>query len=215
MTAHLRNALLQAARSLGESGLSFGRSGNLSLRCGEGFLVTPSGIAYDRLQAAQLVHVNAEGHWQGDIAPSSEWPMHLALYRARPDLNALVHAHSRHATALACTRQGIPPFHYMVSAAGGHDIRCCGYALFGSEALAEEVVEAMQNRKACLMANHGQISGGVDIDSALHLAGEVENLAAQYILARQAGNVVLLSEAEMTVVIERFRRYGQVKTGCC
>ncbi len=208
--AHLRAQLLRTARALNDSGLNHGKAGNVSVRCGDGFLVTPSGIAYEQLEAGQLVHVDAYGHWAEGLMPSTEWSMHRGVYAAHPAVHAIVHCHPRHATALACTRQGIPPFHYMVAVAGGHDIPCCDYATFGTQALADAVAGALHDRKACLMANHGILATGSTLDSALNLATEVENLAAQYLLARQAGGIMLLSSAEMDAVIEQFRsHYGQ------
>lgn len=208
--ARLRASLLHTARSLSESGLTHGKSGNVSVRCGDGFLITPSGIAYDHLSSEQLVQVSLQGRWDSALAPSSEWHMHQRLYVARPDASALVHAHPLHATALACTRQGIPAFHYMVAVAGGRDIPCSGYATFGTAELADEVTRTLKHHKACLIANHGIMAMGRDLDSALRLAAEVENLAAQYILARQAGEVILLGDAEMDAVIAQFREhYGQ------
>ena len=208
--AALREQLLHTARSLNSTGLNHGKAGNVSVRCGEGFLITPSGIAYDKLTIQQLVPIDANGQWPKGVMPSTEWSLHAGIYREHADVQAIVHVHPRHATALACTRQGIPPFHYMVAVAGGHDIPCCGYATFGTEALAQEVARHLHDRKACLMANHGIVATGNTLESALNLATEVENLAAQYLLAKQAGEITLLNAAEMDAVIEQFRsHYGQ------
>lgn len=206
----LRAQLLRTARSLNDTGLNHGKAGNVSVRWGNGFLITPSGVAYEQLETTQLVLINAKGQWADGMMPSTEWSMHHGVYAAHPEIDAIVHCHPRHATALACTRQGIPPFHYMVAVAGGHDIPCCGYDTFGTEALAREVARHLHDRKACLMANHGIVATGNTLDSALNLATEVENLAAQYLLAKQAGDVVLLNADEMDAVIEQFRsHYGQ------
>ncbi|HEY9035295.1 MAG TPA: class II aldolase/adducin family protein [Pseudomonadales bacterium] len=206
----LRAHLLRTARALNSSGLNHGKAGNVSVRCGDGFLITPSGIAYEKLTTKQLVRVDANDQWADGLMPSTEWSMHRGVYAAHAEIQALVHAHPRHATALACTRQGIPAFHYMVAVAGGHDIPCCAYETFGTDALAHAVTKALSNRKACLMANHGLMATGADLDSALSLATEVENLAAQYLLAKQAGNMVLLTQTEMDAVMEQFRsHYGQ------
>ncbi len=208
--SRLRAQLLRTARALNSTGLNHGKAGNVSVRYEDGFLITPSGIAYEQLETSQLVFVNDRGQWAEGLMPSTEWSMHHGVYQAHADIHALVHCHPRHATAVACTRQGIPPFHYMVAVAGGHDIPCCGYETFGTQALADSVANALADRKACLMANHGIMATGTDLDSALNLATEVENLAAQYLLAKQTGDMVLLSPAEMDAVIEQFRsHYGQ------
>lgn len=145
----------------------------------------------------------------GTLRPSSEWPMHAAIYRARPDAQAIVHCHSRHATALACCGRDIPAFHYMVAAAGGDSIRCAPYALFGSGALAEHALTALRDRRACLLGNHGQIALGSSLEAALALAVEVEELAAQYGAALAIGEPRILDDAEMREVMRRFAGYGQ------
>lgn len=145
----------------------------------------------------------------GGLEPSSEWRMHAAIYAAHPEADAIVHCHSRHATALACCGRGIPAFHYMVAVAGGDSIRCAPYALFGSEELAQHAVAALDGRRACLLGNHGQIATGATLEAALSLAIEVEELAAQYLLALMAGEPRCLNEREMRAVTERFAGYGQ------
>lgn len=213
MTVHDgAEALAEAARTLAASGLTPALSGNLSVRSHHptGFLITPTGIRFDKLQTNDLVALNMDGGVRaGSRRPSSEYPLHAAIYRARPEAGAIVHTHSRAATALACTGRGIPAFHYMIAAAGGNDIRCASYATFGTGDLAAHTVKALIGRKACLMANHGVIALGTDIEAALRLAQEVESLAEQYILALQLGDVRLLSPAEMEEVHERFQTYGQ------
>jgi len=134
--------------------------------------------------------------------------MHTMIMKHRPDVSAIVHTHSRHATALACTGRPIPAFHYMVAVAGGEDIRCAPYASFGSQALSDHAVAALDGRKACLLANHGVIALGASVEAAFKLAGEVENLAAQYCQALAIGDVRILGQAEMREVIEKFRTYG-------
>lgn len=204
-----RAALAAAARQSAALGLNALASGNLSTRRGEGFLITPSGVPNDSLTAAQMVVVDLAGNARGTFKPSSEWRIHRDIYLARPEVGAIVHAHSPHAVSLACLRRGIPPFHYMVAAAGGKDIRCAAYATFGTQALSDAVLAALDGRRACLMANHGQIAIGASLDAALTLALEVEELCAQFWRARLMGEPVLLSDAEMDEVIERFRDYGQ------
>ncbi len=206
----LRQGVIDAACAMQESGLSPQRSGNVSVRSGDGFLITPTGMAYDALAPADVAYVAMDGSQPaGQRRPSSEWHMHQAIYAARPEAEAVVHAHSPFAVALACLREDMPPFHYMIAVAGGRDIRCADYATFGTEDLAHNAVTAIEGRKACLLANHGQLAFGDSLTSALELAHEVEDLCAQYWRARQIGDPVLLDDAEMDRVIAKFAGYGQ------
>lgn len=205
----LRAELAARAGEAARKGLNPGASGNLSVRLGGGFLVTPSGLPNETLTAEQMVCVDMDGSWAGALRPSSEWRFHRDIYRTRAEVNAVVHAHSPHAVSLACVRQDIPPFHYMVAAAGGRDIRCAAYATFGTQALSDHVLAALEGRRACLMANHGLVAVGGNLQAALALALEVEDLCAQYWRAKLMGEPVLLDDAEMDVVLERFRHYGQ------
>jgi L-fuculose-phosphate aldolase len=207
--SELRAALAETARQSARQGLNPGSSGNLSVRISDGFLVTPSGLANDTLQAGQMVGVDMQGQSNGNLKPSSEWRIHRDIYHARPEVNAVVHAHSPYAVSLACLRRDIPPFHYMIAAAGGKDIRCAGYATFGTQALSDNVLAALQDRRACLMANHGLVAVGASLDAALSLALEVEELCAQYWRASLMGEPVLLDDVEMDEVLERFKHYGQ------
>ncbi len=175
--AALRKALIACARRMNAIGLNHGRAGNVSLRSGEGLLITPSGMAYDDLKPVDIVWMDFDGKTRGARLPSSEWRFHCNILKARPQVNAIVHTHSVHATALACLKKGIPPFHYMVAAAGGADIRCAPYATFGTAALSRNVLKALEGRNACLMAHHGVIALGESLDKALNLALEVEKLA--------------------------------------
>jgi len=213
--AALRRAVIETALALGPADLGVNRSGNVSARWADGFLVTPTGVPYEALEPEDIAFVPLDGAApQGRLLPSSETPFHLAIYRARPELSAIVHSHSPHATALACTGRDVPPFHYMVAAAGGVSILCAPYATFGSEELSRHAVEALaEGRRACLLANHGQIACGASLPKALELAREVEMLARQYLLALQAGEPVLLDAAEMARVLEKFRTYGRQPQG--
>lgn len=205
----LREAVIAAALKMSRSGLSPGRSGNVSCRFGEGMLVTPSGLAYETLTPREIVFVAADGTAEKDAPkPSSEWRFHLAAYAARPDMNAVVHTHSLNATVLACAGRSIPAFHYMVALAGGNDIPLVPYATFGTVELAGHVARGLEDRAACLMANHGQIATGVSLESALELAFDVETLAAQYIKVLLLGGAVLLPDDEMERMVEKFRAYG-------
>ena len=207
--ADLRAALAKTARQTVRDGLNKGSSGNVSVRLRDGFLITPSGLPNDTLEPDQMVAVDMKGQASGSLKPSSEWRIHRDIYRARPEVTAVVHAHSPHAVSLSCLRRGIPSFHYMVAAAGGKDIRCAGYATFGTQALSDLILAALQDRRACLMANHGLVAVGASLDAAFALAVEVEELCAQYWRAKLMGQPVLLSDAEMDEVLERFKDYGQ------
>ena len=206
----VRLAVVSACRELASSGLTHGTSGNVSVRFDvRRFFISPTGMPYESLVPQDIALIDLDGRWAGPRQPSSEWRFHRDILQARPDIGAIVHTHSRHATALACTGRGIPAFHYMVAVAGGADVRCAPYCTFGSQELSDSAVVALSGRRACLLANHGVIAVGVDLPSALKLAGEVENLAAQYVTALALGNVQLLAEAEMQRVLEKFKTYGQ------
>jgi L-fuculose-phosphate aldolase len=206
----LRALLIDACRELTRRGLTHGTSGNVSVRCdARRFFVSPSGMDYETLQAEDVPLVDLDGHWFGRHRPSSEWRFHRDIFKSRRDVGAIVHTHSPRATALACTGRGIPAFHYMVAVAGGGDIRCAPYHGFGTQELSDAALTALQDRRACLLANHGVIATGADLPGAMALAAEVENLALQYSVALSLGQVSILDEAEMGRVVEKFRTYGQ------
>lgn len=205
----LRMQIVEAARRLNASGLSQGRSGNVSARCDGGFLVTPSGVAYERLGPADIARVADGGAASGPRPPSSEWRFHHDIYATRPEAAAIVHCHSSFATSLACLRRGIPAFHYEVAFAGGEDIRCAEYATFGTQALSDHALAALDGRRACLLANHGTIAFGPTLEAAFTLAEKVEALARMYWQALQAGEPAILDREEMARVVERFRDYGR------
>lgn len=206
-----RRAVIETAIAMSRSGLSPGRSGNVSCRWKGGMLITPTGMAYDTIKPRDIVFVTGKGTLLGKTLrkPSSEWRFHLAAYRARPDMNAVVHSHSLHATVLACAHKPIPAFHYMVAIAGGSDIPLVPYDTFGTQELAGHVASGLAQRNACLMANHGQIAIGKDLASALELAHEVEVLADQYAKVLALGEPHILPDEEMTRLLERFKSYGQ------
>lgn len=204
-----REQAVAALRRLDALGMNRGSTGNLSLRQGEGMLITPTGMGADELQPADLVRLGWDGTQRGAWQPSSEWHFHQAIYAARPDLHAVVHCHSVHATALACLRRELPAFHYMVAVAGGDSVPCVPYHLFGTDALSAAVALAMQSRDACLLANHGLVAAGPTLARALKVAQEIESLCETYLLALAVGEPVLLSRAQMAEVIERFRSYGK------
>ena len=206
----LRQALVRACRELTRRGLTYGTSGNISIRRdAESFFISPTGSVYEELEEADVPVLWFDGRWFGRRRPSSEWRFHRDLLQARADVGAIVHTHSRYATALACTGRGIPAFHYMVAVTGDIEIRCAPYHTFGSQELSDAVLETIQGSNACLLGNHGAIAMGADLAAALDLAGEVENLAAQYTAALTLGDVRILDAAEMWKVVEKFRTYGK------
>jgi L-fuculose-phosphate aldolase len=210
----LRREIVETAQMISTRGLSPGRSGNVSARFGSGMLITPTGMAYETLGAADIVFVDGDGAVMGDQRkPSSEWRFHLFAYDVRPDRHAIVHTHSLHATVLACVNKPIPAFHYMVAVAGGKDIPVVPYATFGTDELGQHVAEGLKERDACLMASHGQIAIGESLASALELAFEVETLAEQYykVLLLGATGVFpsVLTDEAMAEMVETFKTYGQ------
>ena len=205
----LRAEIIRTSLRMNELGINQGKSGNVSTRIENGFLVTPTGIPYEDTKPEQIVAMRMDGSHDGQVLPSSEWRFHRDIYAARSDICSIVHTHAAYATTLACMDRGIPPFHYMVAAAGGKNIRCAPYATFGSQELSDLAVDALQDRKACLLSHHGMIACGNSLEKALALAVEVESLARMYWQALQIGEPGLLSDAEMATVLEKFATYGQ------
>ncbi len=206
---NLRLAMVSGARSLSAQGLNRGSSGNIGVRLEASFLVSPSGVPAQELTADAMVELDFSGAAIGPGRPSSEWRFHRDILLARPEIGAIVHTHSRYATALACLQREIPAFHYMIAVAGGDSIRCAPYALFGTQELSDLALQALQARKACLIGNHGLIALGADLPAALALAVEVEALCAQYWSALQVGEPCLLSSSQMREVLEKFKGYGR------
>jgi L-fuculose-phosphate aldolase len=204
-----RAALIATAQAMQPAGLNRGTAGNVSVRHGEDFYITPTGMPYAALVAEDIPLMALDGSHSGRRKPSSEWRFHRDLYAARPEVGAVLHAHSPFAVSLACLRRAIPPFHYMIARFGGDTIRCADYAIFGSAELSAAALAAMTGRKGCLLANHGLLVAGHDLDEALALAIELEELCEQYWRASQLGQPVLLSSAEMAAVLEKFASYGQ------
>jgi len=208
--AWARQQVIDTAIAMSTSGLSPGRSGNVSCRWETGMLITPSGMHYEDLLPDDIVYVGAGGEVLPDTRkPSSEWRFHQAVYDTRDDAHAMVHTHSLNATALACAHRMVPAFHYMVAAAGGKDIPLVPYATFGTRQLSDHVTVGLRDRNACLMANHGQVAVGPSLEAALELAHEVETICAQYVKVLQLGEVRLLDDTEMDEVLSRFKTYGQ------
>ncbi len=207
-----RRLVIDFARKMNDQGLNQGTSGNVSVRVEDGFLLTPTGIAYEDLTIEDLVEVRHDGRVPGfQRTPSSEWRIHRDVYLARGEANAVVHAHPMFATTLAMLRRDIPAVHYMIAVAGGSTVRCSGYATFGTEELSRLALQALEGRKACLLANHGMLAVGKDLPEAFKIAREIEFLAAQYWRALQVGEPHVLDDAEMERVLEKFQTYGQQK----
>lgn len=204
-----RRAMVDAAMALSQQGLNRGTSGNIGVRLAHTFLVTPSGVPADELRPDLMVEMDFDGGVLGGGTPSSEWRIHRDVFAARSEVGAVVHTHSRYATTLACLHLEIPPFHYMVAAAGGDTVRCAPYALFGSQQLSDLALQALVDRKACLLGNHGMLALGASLRSALALAVELESLCEQYWSALQLGQPKLLTPNQMHEVMERFKTYGQ------
>ncbi|HTN49821.1 MAG TPA: class II aldolase/adducin family protein [Burkholderiaceae bacterium] len=211
----LRATVIAAALAMNAAGINVNKSGNVSARCTRGstrgFVVTPTAVPYSDLEPGDLVFVSASGDPAGQQAPSSEWRFHRDIYLARPEFGAIVHTHSAHATALACHGRGLPAFHYMVAVAGG-DVRCAPYATFGTQELSDQAVQALVERRACLLAHHGVVACGAGLDEALALAVEIEHLARIYLAACTLGEPPRLDAEEMARVIERFASYRPFTT---
>lgn len=212
--SNLSEQLLISSQKLVALGLNKGTAGNVSVRSAQGFLITPSGLSVDEMTPASMVKMQFDGSFEADDnfsskKPSSEWRFHRDILVSRPEVNAIVHTHSMFATTLACLHKDIPPFHYMIAVVGGNTIRCAPYALFGSQALSDNALTALIDRKACLLGNHGMIALGRDLDDALSVTAEVENLCEQYWRALQLGEPHILSDAEMREVFQQFKGYGK------
>jgi L-fuculose-phosphate aldolase len=205
----LRREMVRITKQLDELGLNRGTSGNLSARFRDGMLITPSGMGAEGLTQDDIVFVRMDGTSRGCWQPSSEWLFHRDILAQRGEFGAVVHTHSTAATALACLRLDIPPFHYMIALLGGDTIRCANYATFGTQQLSDNALLALEDRKACLLANHGMIAAGTDLAEAFRNTVEVESLSEMYLRALQAGGPVLLSAAEFRDAQSRFAGYGQ------
>jgi L-fuculose-phosphate aldolase len=204
----LRREIIESCIAMDRRGINQGTSGNISVRWEKGLLITPSGLAYDTMAPEDIIFLTMDGTPYGPHAPSSEWRFHRDIMKARKDVNAIVHAHPIHCTALAITGQEIPAVHYMIAAAGGAPIRCAAYATYGTAELSRNALSALEGRLACLLANHGAIACGVTLRKAYWLMSELEVLARQYIMARQGGTPLVLADEEIARVVEKFKSYG-------
>ena len=206
-----RKEVIKYSIKLNTTNLSPLRSGNISVRGiengVEGFLITPSGKKYDTLKEEDIVFVSSDGNHDSNLKPSSEWRFHKDIYLKKPDAKAIVHAHSTHASAVSAHGKDIPAFHYMIALAGGDSIKCAKYATFGTQELSDNIIDALENRKACLMSNHGQVAFGENLESAFELAEELENICHQYINTIKLGDPKILSSSEMDVILEKVKNY--------
>ncbi|MCB1883099.1 MAG: class II aldolase/adducin family protein [Geminicoccaceae bacterium] len=203
-----RGAIIESCLEMNRLGINQGTSGNISVRHGDGLLITPTSLPYDRLEPEDVVFLSPDGTPEGRHRPSSEWHFHLDIMRERPDVNAIVHAHPTYCTILAIMGLEIPPIHYMVAVAGGSNVRCAPYAIFGSKELSQNAVKALEGRQACLLEHHGAIAVGASLPKAMWLAVEVETLARQYHGCLPFGAPPLLSEEQIGAVIEKMAGYG-------
>ena len=204
----LRVEIVTQARRMNALGINQGTSGNISARWGDGMLITPSATPYEDMRPEQVAAMDFSGTWQGDFKPSTEWRFHLDILRARPDAQAVVHTHATFCTALSITRREIPACHYMIALFGGDNVRCAPYATYGTLELARNVMQALEGRSACLLANHGMIVMGPNLAKAMWLAVELETLARQYYYSTLMGDGVLLNRDEVTEAARSFERYG-------
>ena len=203
-----RQSIIDACRSMNALGINQGTSGNISLRHGEGLLITPTSTPYEAMQPEQIVFMDLDGSHDPAQRPSSEWRFHLDVLKARPEINAVVHAHPTYSTILAIMGLEIRPIHYMIACAGGDTIRVAPYATFGTQELSEHAVRALEGRLACLLEHHGMIAVGASLSKAMWLAAEVETLARQYHGCLQIGTPRLLPKEEIEKVRVRMAGYG-------
>ena len=204
----IKAEIIKYSKMLNSRKLSALRSGNISVKYNDGFLITPSGKKYSSLKNKDIVYVSLEGKFDKKKGiPSSEWKFHQDIYKNKKDAEAIVHAHSTNATAISTHKRGIPPFHYMVAMAGGHDIKCAKYATYGSRELSKNILKALKLRKACLISNHGQIAFEENLPKAFELAEEVENLSLQYITSLKLGKPKILSLNKMKKVLSKAKNY--------
>ena len=207
----LRQSIVDNCRKMNAMGINQGTSGNISVRWRDGLLISPTGVSYETMEIDDVVFMQFDGSFKGDVLPSSEWRFHSGILKTRPEVNSVVHTHSPYCTTIAIKELEIPPLHYMIAVSGGDTIRCAPYATWGTQELADLALEALQGRTACLLANHGMIATGPNVTRAMWLAIEVETLARQYFNTLLIGGPNLLSSEEVGRVIEKFRSYGQQK----
>ena len=204
----IKHEMISHAVKLNKLDLNRGSSGNLSVRTDRGFYITPSGADPSSLKLDSIVEMDFDGNVISGQNPSSEWRFHRDILKSNSQVNAVIHTHSPYATAFSCLRMDMPSFHYMTAVAGGNNIRCAPYSVFGSQELSENVLESLKERRACFLANHGMIATGRSLKRALDISIEVELLSQQVMVLKSVGDFVLLTEDEMAEVIEKFKNYG-------
>ena len=207
----LRTKIVDLCREMNATGLNQGTSGNISARHEDCMLITPSGVPYHVMtpdMIARMAINDDTDRWDGPCTPSSEWHFHRAILRGNDAFGAVVHTHSTFATVLSMSQTTIPACHYMIAAFGGNDVRCADYATYGTAELSDNIIQAMQGRSACLMANHGMVAAGANLDQAMWAAVELETLARLYYHAREAGGLNVLPDEEIALVLEKFKGYG-------
>jgi L-fuculose-phosphate aldolase len=204
----IKAEIIKYSKMLNSRKLSALRSGNISVRYNDGFLITPSGKKYSSLKINDIIYVSLQGKFDKKKGiPSSEWQFHQDIYKNKLEAKAIVHAHSTNATAVSTHNRRIPPFHYMVAMVGGHDIKCAKYATYGTRELSKNILKALKSRKACLISNHGQIAFEQNLPKAFELAEEVENISLQYITSLKLGKPKFLSIKEMKKVLSKAKNY--------
>jgi len=204
--------LIETALQLQKIGLNHGATGNCSCRDGDTYLITPSGVKTENLSENKVVRMDFKGNIVDSISnlkPSSEWHFHQDIMSKRQEVGAVVHTHSVFASTVSLFGNELPPFHYMIAIAGGSSVRCAPYAMFGTQELSDNIIDALADRKACLIANHGLVSIGANLAEALQIAEEIEHLCQLYIEAKKLGEPNLLDQKQMLEVIERFQTYGR------
>jgi L-fuculose-phosphate aldolase len=204
----LRKEIIATCREMNASGVNQGTSGNVSARWKDGLLITPSGLPYDQMEPDDIVFMSIDGSFDHHLVPSTEWRFHRDIMAARPDVQAIVHAHPTYCTAFAMCAKDIPAAHYMIAAAGGPTVRCSTYATYGTEELSKAALIALEGRTCCLLQNHGMIATGATLGKALWLAVELETLCRQYAIALSIGKPKILPDDEIARVIEKFKSYG-------
>jgi L-fuculose-phosphate aldolase len=207
----IRSSIVEALQSMARLGINKGTAGNISVRADNGFYISPTGIGYDGMKPEQIVLMNWDGTYEGDVLPSSEWRFHRDILSERTELNAVVHTHSTSATAVSILGHDIPAIHYVVAAAGGNSIPCAKYETFGTAELGQSILTAMKGRRACLLAHHGTIAAGATLAKAMSLSVTVEELASLYLTCLPFGKPPVLSDEEMARVLDKFKTYGQQK----
>lgn len=208
-----KQLIIYYGNKLLKSGLTVGTGGNLSIFIEKDnlMLITPTGIPYGELKEEDIVgiDISTKNVVIGCKKPSSEYMMHLKVYQNRSDIKAFIHTHSKYATILSCLRKKLPAIDYLVAHGGGNDIKCCEYATYGSEDLADNSLKSMKNRKAVLLANHGINVGEKNLENTYNILEQLEFCAELYIKALGAGEPVILDDVEMEKMVEKFKNYGQ------